>query len=204
MPTKKSIRELANDPSDRFIWKEGELELVSPGDGPVLYSFNKDSSKLTTTLSSIYEEIMWLVRRPTPGITAGRARGWYTHIMAESLKRQIRRFTGLVSEQAVNNQTKDLRLEHFLRIQNRLTDLVKRHREGEINDPGEFIQVVIECECVHIVTSKENYEAMRAKGDYAKASILLVSWASIPEERRAELWRQMLKGRVANANDYAP
>ena len=91
-----------------FIRKEGEFEFVRPDDAPVMCSSNNAqihpssqnpavATELISTLISIYEEIMWLARRPTPGITAGRARGWYTHIMAESVKRQIRRFSGLVS-----------------------------------------------------------------------------------------------------------
>jgi hypothetical protein len=51
--------------------------------------------ELESSLRSIYEEIMWLARRPN--VTPGRARAWYTHIMAESVKRRVRRFTGQVS-----------------------------------------------------------------------------------------------------------
>jgi len=212
--TKKPTKELAGIRNDRFIWKADELEMVTTGDGPVVYSFDHPSTEpsiqiplvspeLNSTLDSIYEEIMWLAHRPTPGITAGRARGWYTHIMAESVKRKIRRFSGFVSEQAASDRKADLRLEHFLRIQNRLTRLVEKHRDEAIYDPGEFVQTILECERVHIVTSQENYAAMRAKGDYDKASIHLVPWSEIQEERRAVLWNKMLCNRVANANDFA-
>jgi hypothetical protein len=54
--------------------------------------------QLRTALESIYAEIMWLSRRPN--VTDGRARAWYTHIMAESVKRKLRRFSGKVSETA--------------------------------------------------------------------------------------------------------
>ncbi len=39
---------------------------------------------------------MWLSVRPN--VTPGRARAWYTHIMAESVKRKLRRFTGMVDD----------------------------------------------------------------------------------------------------------
>lgn len=156
--------------------------------------------ELHAALVSIYEEVMWLSGRPN--VTAGRARAWYTHIMAESVKRRLRHFTGSVSEQAVIGQGLDLRLEHYMRIQTTLTALVERHRKNEHINSEEFIRTLIDYERVHIVTVKENYDAMRAQGDYKKAGIVLVPWADIPLERRAELWRKMLRGRVANANSY--
>ena len=158
--------------------------------------------ELHAALVSIYEEIMWLAHRPN--VTAGRARGWYTHIMAESVKRQLRHFTGQVSQQAVHANGVDLRLEHYKRIQTTLTGLVERHRQQGHGNAEEFVRTLIDYERVHIVTVKENYEAMRALGDYEKAGITLVSWGEILPERRAELWRKMLRGKVANANDYAP
>ena len=85
---------------------------------------------LRAALVSIYEEVMWLSRRPN--VSAGRARGWYTHIMAESVKRRLRTFTGSVSQQAVATQGLDLRLEHYMRIQTTLTALVERHRTDEL------------------------------------------------------------------------
>ena len=156
---------------------------------------------LRAALVSIYEEVMWLSRRPN--VSSGRARGWYTHIMAESVKRRLRTFTGSVSQQAVATQGLDLRLEHYMRIQTTLTALVERHRTDEHPNPEEFVRTLIAYERVHIVTVKENYDAMRARGDYQKAGIALVPWASIPAKRRVELWRKMLRGRVANATAYA-
>jgi hypothetical protein len=158
--------------------------------------------ELHAALVSIYEEIMWLAHRPN--VTAGRARAWYTHIMAESVKRQLRHFTGNVSQKAVQANGTELRLEHYKRIQTTLTGLVERHRQQKQGDAEEFIRTLIDYERVHIVTVKENYDAMRALGDYEKAGITLVSWDEIPPERRAELWRKMLRGKVANANAYAP
>lgn len=130
------------------------------------------------------------------------ARAWYTHIMAESVKRQLRYFTGKVSQQAVQNHSTDLRLEHYKRIQSTLTGLVERHRQQEQNDAEEFVRILIDCECVHIVTAKENYDAMRAHGNYEEAGINLISWGEIQPDRRAELWRKMLRGKVANASAY--
>ncbi len=159
------------------------------------------SPELHASLVSIYEEIMWLAHRPN--VTAGRARAWYTHVMAESVKRQLRHFTGMVSQQAVKNNVTDLRLEHYKRIQTTLTCLVERHRQQEQSNAEEFVRTLIDCESVHIVTVKENYDAMRALGSYEKAGINLMSWGEIRPELRAELWRKMLRGKVANASAYA-
>ena len=143
---------------------------------------------------------MWLSKRPN--VTASRARAWYTHIMAESVKRRLRQFTGSVSSEAARSAGVPLRLEHYLRIQTALTSLVTRH--GEQASLSEFIETLVEHERVHIVTVAENYAAMRAKGDYALAGIQLIPWAELPTGRRTELWLTMLRGRVANAAAYAP
>ncbi len=143
---------------------------------------------------------MWLAARPN--VTPSRARAWYTHIMAESIKRKIRRFTGYVSASAINDDG-PLMLEHFRRIQTALSSLVERHHEGDHSNADEFVDMVLEYEQVHIVTRVENYAAMRAKGNYDKAGIQLVPWAAVPEARQEVLWRQMLRGRVSNAQEYA-
>ena len=156
--------------------------------------------KLKEDLTSIYEEIMWLAHRPN--VTGGRARAWYTHIMAESVKKRIRRFTSFVSVNAINDTAGDLRLEHFKRIQTTLTGLVDRHKQSQITDPEEFVRTVLDFEQVHIVTSAENYAAMKAKGDYALAGIELIHWHEIDQQRRQALWAKMLKGRVANASCF--
>ncbi|CAL8481512.1 protein of unknown function (plasmid) [Caballeronia sp. S22] len=85
------------------------------------------SPELRVALESIYEKMMWLAARPN--VTASRARAWYTHVMAESVKLRVRRFTGLVSRTAAAGNGTGLRLEHYRRIQTTLTDLVERHRQ---------------------------------------------------------------------------
>lgn len=155
---------------------------------------------LRVDLASIYEEVMWLSNRPN--VTASRARAWYTHVMAESVKRRVRQFSGLVSVEAISSQGGNLRLEHHKRIQTTLTALVDRHRREQRHNPDEFVRTVIECESVHIVTSEENYAAMRARGDYELAGIALMPWDYIPAHRRHELWDTMLRGRVANATTF--
>jgi len=160
----------------------------------------KKDPKIKAALVSIYEEIMWLSTRPN--VTAGSARSWYTHVMAESVKKKVRRFTGQVSKAAVEDVGADLRLEHYKRIQTTLTKLVERHRSEGIRKPEEFVTVILDCEQVHIVTLNENYAAMRAKGNYEVAGIQLIPWSKVPQVRRNELWQKMLRGKVANAAEY--
>ena len=157
---------------------------------------------LSAELIAIYEEIMWLSRRPN--VTASCARAWYTHIMSERIKRRMRQFTGKVSRSAAESDTATLRLEHFKRIQTTLTSLVERHRKSNRPNPDEFVRVLVEYERVHIVTLEENYAAMRAKGNYRNAGIELVAWRSLPPNRQTTLWKKMLRGKVANAEAYAP
>ena len=156
--------------------------------------------QLHTALKAIYDEVMWLSKRPN--VSASRARGWYTHIMAESMKRKLRRFTGKVSEAAARQRDGSLMLEHFKRIQTTLTALVEKHRTERLRAPDEFIKTLVEYERVHIVTREENYAAMRAKGNYRNAGIVLLPWKKLPEKRRAELWQKMLRGKVANADAF--
>jgi hypothetical protein len=155
---------------------------------------------LHAALGSIYEEVMWLAKRPN--VTPGRARAWYTHIMAESVKRRVRRFSGYVSVKAAEGPTEPLMLEHYKRIQTTLSALVERHRTSGLHDPEEFIATLLDYEHVHIVTRSENYAAMRAKGNYEQAGIRLQSWQMLPLARRQALWTSMLKGKVANAAAY--
>jgi hypothetical protein len=157
---------------------------------------------LHAELVAIYEEVMWLSHRPN--VTASSARAWYTHIMSERIKRRMRQFTDKVSRSAAENDAATLRLEHFKRIQTTLTSLVGRHRENKRPNPEEFVRVLVECESAHIVTLEENYTAMRAEGNYRKAGIELVSWRALPLKRQAMLWKKMLRGKVANAEAYAP
>jgi hypothetical protein len=157
-------------------------------------------SALARELIAIYEQIMWLARQP--GVTPSMARAWYTHVWAEKVKRRIRQFTGQVSARAVSDPAQVLRLEHYLRIQTSLTGLVTEHLAADRSDPEAFIQMLTECERVHIVTFRENYDAQSAAGDYLAAGIDMVPWASIAVDIRAVLWRKMLRGRVANARAF--
>ncbi|MBU1014770.1 MAG: hypothetical protein KKG99_17385 [Bacteroidetes bacterium] len=157
-------------------------------------------SEIQKELEWVYEEIMWLARRPR--VTPSSARAWYTHIASERLKRKIRKFTGMVSDRAISDFNNELRLEHYKRIQTKLTQLVKEHLEGNINDPEEFIKTVIECEKVHIVTLHENYAAMKSKGDYVRAGIQLIKWDDIELEIKRDLWDKMIRGKVSNADLY--
>lgn len=159
-------------------------------------------SVLARELTEIYKQIMWLVRQS--GVTPSMARAWYTHVWAEKVKRRIRHFTGQVSARAVSDPAQVLRLEHYLRIQTSLTGLVAEHLAADRSDPEAFIQMLTECEQVHIVTFRENYDAQSAAGDYLAAGIDLVPWASIAADTRVVLWKKMLRGRVANARDFQP
>ena len=159
-------------------------------------------TELCNKLLVIYEEMMWLAHRP--GVTESQARAWYTHVMATTLRRRLRHFTGEVSKEAAKNTVVPLRLEHFNRIQTKLTGLVRQHKKLAKPNPDEFIQLLVECERVRIVTFHENYKALRAKGNYIEAGIELLSWDKLRKDRQAELWKKVLQGKVANANDYRP
>jgi len=150
-------------------------------------------------LRATYQEMMWLARRP--GVSASMARSWYTHVRSGGLR--LTRFTGKVSRAALNPKA-ELRLEHYRRIQTGLTQLVERHRKLKRPNAAEFIRFLRAAERVHIVTFHENYEAMKAKGKYKTAGIELVPWSSLTAPQRERLWKSMLRGRVANAQDYRP
>lgn len=154
------------------------------------------------SLRSIYEEVMWLAERPNT--TPSAARAWYTHVAAVRLRCDIRRFTGSVSEEARDDLGATLRLEHFMRIQTTLTQLVARHLKTRTRNAEEFIHTVLECEQVHIVTMRENYEAMKHKSNYSSAGIELINWRELTADRRRFLWSRVLVGRVANAREFAP
>jgi hypothetical protein len=159
-------------------------------------------SAVEEQLASVYSDIMWLARRP--GVSPSMARAWYTHVFAPQLARQVRMFSGLVSSCAADSPDGTLRLEHHHRIQTTLTSLVARHIRESLVDPSEFVQTVVRCESVHIVTFRENYDALKAKGDYTAAGINLIPWQSLPSDTKQILWSRMLKGRVANASDFKP
>jgi len=160
------------------------------------------NQELHAALRSIYEDIMRLASRPN--VTPSRARAWYTHVMAESVKLRVRHFSGFVSETAAKPDSGMLRLEHYGRIQTSLTGLVARHLREKIDDADEFVRTVLELERVHIVTMRENYDVMRTKGDYAAAGVTLLPWSEIDMDRRQSLWASMLRGKVANAAAFLP
>ncbi len=162
----------------------------------------RPAAQVRDDLKEIYEEIMWLARRPN--VRPSAARAWYTHVMSGSVRRRVRRFSGKVSQRAVRTKDGPLRLEHYKRMQTTLTKLVERHLARKKRSPREFISVVMDCERVHIVTFAENYLAMRAKGNYRKAGIKLRNWDSLPKKRQIALWRSLLHGKVANAQLFAP
>ena len=112
-------------------------------------------------------------------------------------------FTGLVSENAIK-KNEELRLEHYLRIQTTLTQLVRNHIQNDIFNATEFVDTIMKCEQVHIVTRTENYAVMRAKGDYTAAGINLVNWKKLNHEQQNYLWRKMLCGKVANHDKFKP
>ena len=157
-------------------------------------------SEITEQLGMLYEEIMWL--RSRPNVTSSLARSWYTHACSERFKRYIRRFSGLVSEAAASDSAVDLRLEHHLRLQTVLTQLVERHYRNEIRDTEEFISTVIRSEEVHIVTREENYAARKANGDYNLAGIRLLPWDSLGSEFRMKVWKTRLNGKVSNHLEF--
>lgn len=78
---------------------------------------------------------------------------------------------------------------------------MERQRGQTAPDSDGFVDWLLQAEQVHIVASAEHCAALRCAGDYAAAGITLVAWSDIPAERRAALWRRMLRGRVANAGD---
>jgi hypothetical protein len=152
-------------------------------------------------LTAVYQEVMWLARRPNTSASAARA--WYTHVASARLRRHLRLFSGQVSQRALEPKAV-LRLEHFKRLQTTLTKLVAEHLRTGISDPREFVRVVTDCEQVHIVTARENYDAMKAGGDYSKTDISLLPWEAISPEIQRALWTKMLRGKVANAQDFKP
>jgi hypothetical protein len=151
------------------------------------------------TLRAVYEEMMWLAKRP--GVSASLARSWYTHVRSGGLK--LTRFSGKVSRAALDPKV-TLRLEHYGRIQTGLTQLVERHKKRKRPNAAEFIRFLRAVERVHIVTFAENYAALKAKGKYKAAGIELVAWKTLSIKQQERLWKMMLRGKVANALDYKP
>lgn len=127
----------------------------------------------------------------------------YTHWLGPELAKEVRMFTGYVSEKAIANNTHiGLVLEHFLRIQTELTSLISKHFETGEN-VEEFVNEVKRLEQVHIVTKEEN-TTLRKKvnsGSYEKAGIKLIHWSDIPTESRLFL-RKKIMGKVANSDEF--
>ena len=113
-------------------------------------------------------------------------------------------FSHQVLAEAARDLGATLRLEHHLRMQTAITQLVTRHLGLRKPRPNEFVDLVLRSENVHIVTFEENYSAMKADGDYGKAGIRLREWHSLPGKCRQILWAKMLRGRVANAAQFEP
>ena len=148
-----------------------------------------------------YEIIMSTVQNGL--LNARGARTGYTHWLGPELSKEVRTFSGLVSEAAIIHGTNiGLVLEHFLRLQTELTSLIQKHiDEGE--NKAEFISEVKRLEQVHIVTKEENTTLRRKDilGDYSKAGIHLVHWKDIPIESRAFL-RKKLTGKISNIDKF--
>lgn len=155
---------------------------------------------LSRQLVSLYDEMMWLARRP--GVSPSMARAWYTHIVSTKLARKIRFFTGEVSSAAIADPKQRLTLEHFKRLQTRLTAMVESDAAGDQNAEA-FIRLLRDLEQVRITTVAENYAAMKADGDYGIAGIELVSWDDIPVDVQQVLWKRVLNGKVMNYEAYA-
>ena len=159
------------------------------------------SDDINSRLTHAYEEMMWLAARPYVG--PRRARAWYSQVMAGTLNRKVRRFTGLVSQAAILEPDGSLVLEHEGRLAFSLSALIEQHVKKNIHNPYAFIELVADVERVNITSDTENHAARRAQGNYKEAGIYLKRWDTISPEVRLILWKRKLKGKVANANDFA-
>lgn|GEM_PF-3118547 len=99
------------------------------------------NASVESNIALIYEEVMWLAHRPNT--TPSDARAWYTHIASNSLRKYIRRFSGMVSKRAAFEEDARLRLEQFKRMQTTLTHLI-RHLKTGVLDAEEFVRVVLD------------------------------------------------------------
>ena len=151
-------------------------------------------------LAECYEEVMYLAGRPN--VTPQRARAWYSEVRCRQFKTRIRMFTGMVSEKAIKGVNERLVLEHHKRLSHTISNLITKHIGDKADNPEEFIESVLKCEKVNITTDQENHKAQAAGGDYKAAGIILVKWGGIDTKRKFELWNNMLRGRVANADEF--
>ncbi len=158
-------------------------------------------SRVRDDLQSIYADVMWVAKRS--GVTPSDARAWYTHKRSARFRLIVRRVSGNVSERAAREKEGPLGLQPYKRMPTTLAKLVERHLATKKRNPDEFVDVVLTLERVHVVTIAENYSATRAKGNYRKAGIKLVAWRSLSENRRTVLWRNLLRGKIANAGLFS-
>jgi hypothetical protein len=159
-----------------------------------------DEQTINEQLATCYEVMMYAAG--TALFNATDARTIYSHVIGPKLKMHLRTFTGKVSRAAAADPEAELRLEHFHRLQYRLTELVADHMKNG-PDADAFIKAVRHMEQVHIVTFDENYAARRSKGCYDAAGIELLDWQDLPEDVRRTLYRRKLRGAVWNAKQFA-
>lgn len=136
-------------------------------------------------------------------LNAQGVRTGYTHWIGPEIANAVRMFSGFASQNAVSNGTHiGLVFEHYLRLQTKLTQLMKKHIDLSEN-VNEFIREVKRLEQVHIVTRKENNILRRKSmnGDYDKAGIKLIHWNDIPKSNRSFL-KKKLSGKVANEDSF--
>lgn len=158
--------------------------------------------EIVSRLTSVYEELIWLASRPY--VTPRQARAWYSAVLAETLKRKVRRFSGLVSQAALDQIDGRLVLEHFNRLSHSISRLLELHISERIADPSAFVALIEQCEQVHITTEQENHRIRESGGDYGLASVIMVEWRSIDAASRGKLYRRKLRGQVANSAEFAP
>lgn len=158
-------------------------------------------SAIAVKLTAIYEDLLWLSNRPH--VTPARARAWYSAVWSEVLKTKVRVFSGRVSLASLQDLNGPLCLEHFNRLSGSLTSLLARHVASQVNNAAEFVALIEYCERVNITTAVENRNVQTANGDYEMAGIHLVEWKDVLAADRALLWKGWLRGKVANADEYA-
>jgi len=167
----------------------------------------KESKKLKPSEETINEQLataygVMMHAAGTGLFSATDARAIYSHVIGTKLKMHLRTFTGKVSRAAAADPEAKLILEHFHRLQHKLTVLVADHMKNG-PDAAAFIEAVRRMEQVHIVTFEENYAAHRAKGCYDTAGIELLDWLDLPVDVRRTLYKRKLHGAVSNAKQFA-
>lgn len=157
--------------------------------------------KVDEKLALCYDIIMMSSRSGL--LNARGVRTGYTHWLGPELSKEVRMFSGYVSQKAIDNGSKvGLVLEHYLRLQTNLTALIQKHVESGENK-SEFIAEVKRLERVHIVTREENTVLRRNEnsGDYGKVGVELVYWDRVPSKSKDFLKKKLI-GNVANASQF--